>query len=196
MWAVFLSPASRGQPSPCLFYVFPEKIYGYVIFPSVPGAQLCMPPTQPRPVDGIPTQEQCERREQPPLPTAFVRGASRRFPVSRRAPLTPISGYHPSPILSVLVSSCYDTSQGLLLPLPLPPRQRKNSPKLGLGLGVVKAPELHAVHLGVGVRLSGDMAAHDVVLVVLRTRKTRGGGGDAGIERVSIFSGKKRLQRV
>ena len=131
-----------------------------------------------------------------PRPTAFVRGASRRFPVSRRAPLTPISGYHPSPILSVSFSSCYDTSQGLLLPLPLPPRQRKNSPELGLGLGVVKAPELHAVHLGVGVRLSGDMAAHDVVLVVLRTRKTRGGGGDAGIERVSIFSGKKRLQRV
>ena len=42
-------------------------------------------------------------------------------------------------------------------------------PELGLRAGVVGAPQLHAVHLGIGHRIGGDMATHDVELTVLLT---------------------------
>ena len=40
-------------------------------------------------------------------------------------------------------------------------------PKLGLRAGVVGAPQLHAVHLGFGHRIGGDVTTHDVELTVL-----------------------------
>lgn len=42
-----------------------------------------------------------------------------------------------------------------------------HSPELALGLHGILGPHLHAVEGGAGIRLSGQVAAHHLVLVVL-----------------------------
>ena len=75
---------------------------------------------------------------------------------------------------------------------------RENAPELGLGAGVVKAPELHAEHLGARVRIGGHVTAHDVVLVVPARVGMGTGEGDGSAEGdgelASSLRGKKKTR--